>query len=539
MIFKQLSLNYLSSQIGISNFNLFKNSYNKIVDDGHFTKSVNDKDLASLLFENTIPDDFFSKKDNLKKFCYALPQITQEIIIQNLNLKSLEELKWSIGTAKFFIDEFELHQKFYPKDSKEKIIDSGHTVFDEPSIKFKKLKDYQSDVFFKTYSYLKEVPYARCIIQMPTGSGKTRTAMEIVSETINNTKGDVLWLANTQELCDQAYFSFIEVWEFLKQIKAQAINHLRHNPKTGAINKDTPCFHVMTLQSLNTKDKESKLKKMGVNVESIELVIVDEAHISIAPTYKKAIEYLLKDGSKLLGLTATPGRSLNQMDNTQNQELSDFYFNELFELNTGNELPIEFLRKKGILCNAIFHSIEGSQIENILTPSQLKKCIENKEVPPNIEEILTNDVQRNTIIFDQLITLLAAGKKIIFFGTSINHSKLMTSLIKLKGYNAEHIDGNSGKFRSSIIEDFRNGEIQILCNYGVLSTGFDDPKIDVVFMARPTNSIVLYSQIIGRGLRGPVIGGTDTCEIFTVFDNISDLPNNNQIYSYFDEYFIN
>ena len=56
-------------------------------------------------------------------------------------------------------------------------------------------------------------------------------------------------------------------------------------------------------------------------------------------------------------------------------------------------------------------------------------------------------------------------------------------------------------------------------------------------MARKTNSIVLYSQIIGRGLRGPVIGGTDTCEIYTVFDNILDLPSNNDIYSYFEEYF--
>ena len=58
-------------------------------------------------------------------------------------------------------------------------------------------------------------------------------------------------------------------------------------------------------------------------------------------------------------------------------------------------------------------------------------------------------------------------------------------------------------------------------------------------MARPTNSIVLYSQIIGRGLRGPSIGGTETCEVYTVNDNILDMPSNNDIYSYFDEYFIN
>ena len=109
----------------------------------------------------------------------------------------------------------------------------------------------------------------------------------------------------------------------------------------------------------------------------------------------------------------------------------------------------------------------------------------------------------------------------------------------MKGFSAEHVDGSSGKYRNKIIQNFKNGITQIVCNYGVLSTGFDDPQIDVVFMARPTNSIVLYSQIIGRGLRGPLIGGTDSCDIYTVVDNISDLPSNNEIYSYFDEYFVN
>jgi len=109
----------------------------------------------------------------------------------------------------------------------------------------------------------------------------------------------------------------------------------------------------------------------------------------------------------------------------------------------------------------------------------------------------------------------------------------------MKGIRAAHVDGNSGSYRRSIIKAFKEGEIQVLCNYGVLSTGFDDPKIDIVFMARPTNSIVLYSQIIGRGLRGPLIGGTDTCEIYTVFDNINGLPSNEEIAEYFTEYYIN
>ena len=94
---------------------------------------------------------------------------------------------------------------------------------------------------------------------------------------------------------------------------------------------------------------------------------------------------------------------------------------------------------------------------------------------------------------------ILAGKKILFFATSVDHSKVVSSLINLIGYSAAHVDGETGSSRAQIINRFWDGEIMLLSNFGVLTTGFDDPKIDVVFMARPTNSIVLYSQIIGKG----------------------------------------
>jgi superfamily II DNA or RNA helicase len=164
---------------------------------------------------------------------------------------------------------------------------------------------------------------------------------------------------------------------------------------------------------------------------------------------------------------------------------------------------------------------------------------ESKKIPIKILESLSNDSRRNAIIIDKLTKILSEGKKILFFATSINHSKIISSLINLVGYSAAHLDGESGSSRSLIINNFRNGDIKLISNFGVLTTGFDDPKIDVVFLARPTNSIVLYSQIIGRGLRGPKIGGTDVCEVYTVNDNIVDLPTNNEIYTYFEEYFVN
>ena len=103
---------------------------------------------------------------------------------------------------------------------------------------------------------------------------------------------------------------------------------------------------------------------------------------------------------------------------------------------------------------------------------------------------------------------------------------------------AAHIDGDvSNNRRKKVINDFVNGEIQIICNYEILSTGFDAPKTDVVFISRPTFSIVLYAQMIGRGLRGPAIGGSKTCKIIDVKDNIQGYSNEDSVYDYFQEYF--
>lgn len=536
MILRQLNLRFLSKHLGVDSFKLFKSTYLSICDDGHFESTASDKDIASILFEQTVSDDFFETKSNLISFYNALPELTQKKIFNDLSIQNQDDLRWNKLTSSYFISVLGLNEKFNLKaeNDGDQFIDS-FIIFDKPDLVFKSLKEYQAGIFFPVYEYISQTPFARCIIQMPTGSGKTRTAMEVVCETLNEKKRDVLWLANTQELCDQAFETFTENWTVLRKIRSTAVNHIRL--KKNPVENPLPTFHVSSLQGLNPDTIIEKLKNKGIDRDNLELVIVDEAHISIAPTYRKTIEYLIQGGAKLIGLTATPGRQLKNSRSDENRELSDFYFNKLFELNTGDELPIEYLRSKGILSNAKFVSIEGSKVENILSTSEIANWRENKSIPKKIETMLTNDVKRNAIIFDQLVQLLNKGRKIIFFATSIEHSKLMTALLNLKGFKAQHLDGNSGKYRTEIIRSFKNKETQILCNYGVLSTGFDDPKIDVVFMARPTNSIVLYSQIIGRGLRGPVIGGTDYCEIYTVFDNILDLPENNEIYSYFDEYF--
>ena len=108
------------------------------------------------------------------------------------------------------------------------------------------------------------------------------------------------------------------------------------------------------------------------------------------------------------------------------------------------------------------------------------------------------------------------------------------------GVNASHVDGTTSlNRRSATLEDFKKGKLNILCNERLMSTGFDAPKTDTIVIAKPTFSIVLYSQIIGRGLRGPEIGGTEYCKIIDVKDNIRGYSDHDLVYKYFDEYFIN
>jgi DNA repair protein RadD len=542
MIFEQLSLNYFSNFISRDEFLLFSNTMQILATDGTVDVEMSEKKLLSILFENKIPDNFFKNRRNLVLFCSSLPLRTQELIISELGINSISEIEWDEQTSDFLIEKLSLHEKFRLTTEAESVKRyPSTTTMDEPDIRFKALKEYQYKVYFEVYNYLKETPFARCIIQMPTGSGKTRTAMEIICEYINETGHEVLWLANTQELCDQAFETFLETWYFLRRRKLHAINHLTASIEDLlAINDGQPKFHVATIQSINSKSKIGKFTLNRVRLESLGLIVVDEAHISIAPTYQSSIETLLSGGDvKLIGLTATPGRQLRANSTLENDKLSDFYYNQLFTLKTPFENPIEYLQKCKILSKVKYYSIEGSTVQNLLSPSELNNCMQSNTIPKKIEQILTHDATRNAVIFNNLVKLLNQGKKIIFFATSIDHSMLITSLVRLKGYRVEHVDGNTGSYRKQIIDDFKNDKLQILCNYGVLSTGFDDPEIDVVFMARPTNSIVLYSQVIGRGLRGPLIGGTESCEIYTVLDNILDLPDNGEIYSYFNDYFIN
>ena len=122
--------------------------------------------------------------------------------------------------------------------------------------------------------------------------------------------------------------------------------------------------------------------------------------------------------------------------------------------------------------------------------------------------------------------LIEAGhKRIILFGASVRHAELLAAAFLALEIEAHVVTGKTATVaRARAIEKFRqvSSRPMILCNFGVLTTGFDAPNTSAAIIARPTRSLVLFSQMVGRATRGPKAGGNETCAISTVVD--IDLP---------------
>jgi len=407
---------------------------------------------------------------------------------------------------------------------------------------YKPLKDYQFEVLFKAAEKL-EISDSRFILQMPTGSGKTRTAIEIVADYLNKfQESSVIWLAHSTELCDQASECFLEVWPHLAKRPLAFQRHYGHHkiPKSGYEKINFLCSSFQSLLTIVDNDPEF-LDRVLLNKR---LIVVDEAHKVVAPTYKRVTKCLIKDGSTVMGLTATPGRSYgNQNTNEENEALAKFFFDSQISFTAPNDQdPIEYLRSKKVLAAAKLEALTISGVNIALTEKELSYISKELELPGEVLVRLGMNHLRNAEILSRLINLVnrQEAKSVIFFATSLGQSKLINSLLNFMNIRSEHVDGETPRvIRDEIISNFRLQKIQVLCNYEVLSTGFDAPLVDCVFIARPTASVVLYSQMIGRGLRGPAIGGKAKCLIINVKDNFTNLPSIERMYRIFDDYWVN
>lgn len=358
----------------------------------------------------------------------------------------------------------------------------------------------------------------RVVLHMPTGAGKTRMAMHLVCEELASIdSGLVVWLANSEELCDQAADEFIKAW---RSLGTREVNVFRFwgarqlnvgSSADGLLVAGFPKMYSMA------KGATTSIAQLG---DKTNLLVIDEAHQAIAPTYQTVIEGLSarRLDMKVLGLTATPGRTWN--DPEADRKLAAFFERQKVTLDVeGYTDPIDFLVKQGFLAQPTFRKIMHNGGE--LSPGELAKLAGDLDIPASILRKLADDERRTVKIVREIEDLLTRHSRLIVFATTVAHAAMTSAILTVRGIAAKHVTGETeDELRSSSIAWFKqpSDDKRVIVNFGVLTTGFDAPRTSAVLIARPTRSLVLYSQMVGRAIRGPRAGGNASAEVVTVVD---------------------
>jgi len=378
----------------------------------------------------------------------------------------------------------------------------------------------------------------RGMVSMPTGSGKTRVAVQAIVEAIRDGDfgGGVLWVADRSELCEQAVEAWRQVWSGIGRHETQ----LRISRMWAGQPRPLPVteLHVVVATIQTLKARLSNRRNDYDFLRGFKLVVFDEAHRSIAPTFTSVMEEIgltRRQGAEepyLLGLTATPYRGY---DEEETRWLANRYGgNRLdegaFEDDEAQSV-IRELQSMGVLAQADHETIEGEtfSLDDFLEGAtqsddwgqELEKWKGLPWLPQSVEDRIAQSAQRTERIMDAFGEHISPDWPTLIFATSVDHAQTMAALLNREGIRSRAVSGETEtSTRYRIVEEFRRGEIKALANYGVFREGFDAPKTRAIIVARPVYSPNLYFQMIGRGLRGPRNGGEERCLILNVRDNI-------------------
>lgn len=443
--------------------------------------------------------------------------------------------------------------------------DNMLNVIESSENQFFELLDYQYCIKQRALFNLNSGnPQERLFIHMPTGTGKTKTSMHTIvnyMEFALNKEGLVIWVAHTNELLQQAYDTFVEVWGHLGDgscvaYKLWGTNNIEEI--SSQLNGIVFCglAKLMSIYDNNPQLME-RLKK------DCRLIVFDEAHKAGAEKTRTVIESLMRmpegyTNRALIGLSATPGRTTESSYNNSN--LSNMFGNKLIHIDTdlinqinmgklqalntvAEENIIRYFQERRILSKITAEKLEYNKdfSENdIAILSKQLECLgfEEKDFSENQLKIFAENKNRNKVIMEKLRQLYNEKIPTIVFACSVPHAKMLSAMLTLEGIDNSLVLGEMNPSdRKKAIDSFKKkgNSTNIIINYEVLTTGFDSKNIKCVFITRPTQSVVLYSQMLGRGLRGPLMGGNEECLLVDIEDNLQAY-NNESAFAHFNDY---
>jgi superfamily II DNA or RNA helicase len=345
----------------------------------------------------------------------------------------------------------------------------------------KKLYPFQDQAVTNIFNQLIELPLnANLLFQLPTGGGKTIIFSEIAKRFIEKFNRKVLILTHRIELGKQTSNVLTEAGITNKIINSE----VKQLPQQSHYQS-----FIALVETLN-----NRLQDNDQFIEDIGLVIVDEAHNN---SFRKIFHYF-KDVN-ILGVTATPLSSNKKLPLYQTYQ----------SLIVGES--ISNLITQGYLC-------EGQTFSYDVNLSSLRVGNNGEFTVGSHEQLYSQVIMQSKLI--DAYEELGKGKKTLIFNAGILTSRSVYEAFKSKGYPVRHLDSTfSDKERVETLEWFRKTKDGILTSVSILTTGFDEPEVEVIFLNRATKSLTLYHQMIGRGSR--VLPNKKTF-------NIVDLGNNSR-----------
>lgn len=363
------------------------------------------------------------------------------------------------------------------------------------------LRDYQEKAVDQALWHFKNYKNPFVLI-LPTGSGKSL----VISDICHKLNEPVLILQPSKEILQQNYDKLLSYGITDISIYSASFN-------TKEISK----FTYATIGSIYKKPELFKQFKY---------VLLDECHglnpKNLGGMYNQFFKAI--GCEHICGLTATPYRMVQKYYTNSDGELIytayiqtinriyPFFFKKfaynisIKELSDRNYLcPLEYkfysdFDTENIKINSTGADYDSDDLERFWNDKRLKKL-------SNIISEVDKDCSHNLI-----------------FCSSIRQAKRCSEMLKSLGYNSDYISSEEHtKRRDKIIKQFRDGEIKHLCNVGILTTGFDFPSLDCITLARPTLSLALLYQMVGRGMRPDPNNPNKVCKVIDITENIKKL----------------
>ena len=336
------------------------------------------------------------------------------------------------------------------------------------------LREYQQEAL-NNLQAMRDKKETIALLYQATGTGKTVTAVMDAKRV----GGRTLFVAHTMELVNQAYNTFKSLWtettvgKFADSVKDYESNVICGSIQSVALNLDT------------------------FNDNDFDYIIIDEAHHATAETYQKVLAYFKP--KFILGLTATPERA------------DDTNILDIFQ-NTAHKLDIQTAVEIGALTNVRCIRIHTNIDMTKVRFNSVQYNIRDLDVKICVSE-------RNQLIVDTWLNYVK-DKRTVVFCASVKHAEQIAELFKNAGVNAVAVSGSmKTSERNEWLAKFASGEVKVLCACDLLNEGWDCPQTEVLFMARPTMSKVLYTQQLGRGMR--LSEGKEFLMVFDFVDNAS------------------